>query len=138
MKIQDKEELQYKQNDRESDKEGILAAKLREKLIGIMKNYNLLDYEDDNQKYLGKPDKYDKYSKDKPEQWNNKVGIFNDKKLNRLWNKAEYAGFTVDELDDLKKEFNHYQEKVELYYSALDEKIKNRYDSKWFYSFYAN
>lgn len=129
MKIQDKEEMQYKQLDKETDKDGTLAAKLREKLIGLMRNYNLLEYEDDNNKY-SKPGKYDKYSKDKHDNYDNKVGLFKDKKLNRLWSKAEYAGFTADELDELKKEFNHYQEKVEIYYSTLDEKIKNRYDSK--------
>lgn len=129
MKIQDKEELQYKQNNKGNDKDGTIAAKLREKLSGIMKNYNLLELEDNNNKY-GKPAKYDKYIKDKHENHKNKVGIFNDKRLNRLWNKAEYAGFTAEELEELKKEFSHYQDKVDNYYNALDEKIKNRYDSK--------
>lgn len=132
MKIQDKEELQYKQNNKGNDKDGTIAAKLREKLSGIMKNYNLLELEDDSHKY-GKPVKHDKYIKDKYENHNNKVGLFNDKRLNRLWNKAEYAGFTAEELEDLKKEFSHYQDKVDNYYNALDEKIKNRYESKAFH-----
>lgn len=130
MKIQDKEELQYKQNNKGNDKDGM--AKLREKLSGIMKNYNLLELEDDNNKYA-KPVKHDKYVKDKHDKHNNKVGIFNDKRLNRLWNKAEYAGFTAEELEELKKEFNLYQDKVDNYYNALDEKIKDRYDSKSFF-----
>lgn len=134
MKTQDKEEIQYKQNDRESDKEGTGAAKLREKLIGIMKAYNLLDYSDHDSKYE-KPGKYDKYSKDRGD-YANKVGTFKDKKLNKLWNKAELAGFTADELSELKKEFAHYDEKVEMYYKLLDnldEQIKKRYESKSFY-----
>lgn len=130
MKIQDKEELQYKQTKREEDADGSAAAKIREKLITIMKAYDLLDYSDHaNNKYV-KPAKYDKYSKDHI----NKVATFKDKKLNKLWNKAEMAGFTADELTTLKKEFSHYEEKVDLYYKLLDDldqKIKNRYESKW-------
>lgn len=135
MKIQDKEELQYKQNNKGNDKDGTIAAKLREKLSGIMKNYNLLEMEDDNNKY-GKPEKYDKYIKDKHENHKNKVGIFNDKRLNQLWNKAEYAGFTAEELEELRKEFSNYQDKVDNYYNALDEKIQNRYHSKTFFEFF--
>lgn len=136
MKIQDKEEMQYKQNARESDKDGSMAAKLREKLIGIVKTYNLLDYSDHDNKYE-KPGKYDKYSKDRGEHYANKVATFKDKKLNKLWNKAEMAGFTADELVTLKKEFAHYEEKVDLYYKLLDDldqKIKNRYESKFRFS----
>lgn len=132
MKTQDKEEIQYKQNDRANDNEGTGAAKLREKLIGIMKAYNLLDYSDHDSKYE-KPGKYDKYSKDRGDQYANKIGTFKDKKLNKLWNKAEMAGFTADELSELKKEFAHYDEKVEMYYKLLDnldEQIKKRYESK--------
>lgn len=134
MKIQDKEEIQYKQNARETDDDGTMAAKLREKLIGMMKAYNLLDYSDHDNKY-SKPGKHDKYSKERNEFHANKVPTFKDKKLNKLWNKAEMAGFTADELINLKKEFAHYEEKVDLYYKLLDDldqKIKNRYESKHF------
>lgn len=133
MKTQDKEEIQYKQNTKETDQDGSLAAKLRDKLIGIMKAYNLLDYSDHDKN--GKPGKYDKYSKDRNDMYANKVATFKDKKLNKLWNKAEMAGFTADELTNLKKEFAHYEEKVDLYYKLyddLDQKIKNRYESKRF------
>lgn len=132
MKIQDKEELQYKQNARETDSDGSMATKLREKMIGIMKAYNLLDSSDHDNKY-SKSDKHDKYSKDRGDYHLNKVATFKDKKLNKLWNKAEMAGFTADELASLKTEFAHYEEKVDLYYKLLDDldqKIKNRYESK--------
>lgn len=135
MKILDKEEIQYKQNDRQSDSDGLIAAQLREKLIGIMRSYNLLDHDNDRNKY-GKPEKYEKYGKEKKsDYYNNKVGTFKDKKLNRLWDKAEIAGFTPDELDSLKKEFTHYEEKLEVYYKIfddLDEKIKDRSLSKFY------
>lgn len=131
MKTQDKEEIQYKQNDREQDKDGTVAAKLRDKLVGIMRMYNLLDYSEHDKHE--KPGKYDKYSKDRGEYYANKVGTFKDKKLNKLWNKAEMAGFTGEELGELKKEFAHYDQKVEMYYKLiddLDETIKKRYESK--------
>lgn len=136
MKTQDKEELQYKQTDRENDQDGMIAARLREKLIAIMKSYNLLDIDGEQQNKYGKPEKFDKYSKDKADYHNNKVGTFKDKKLNRLWDKAEMAGFTPDELVDLKKEFAHYEEKLEIYYKLyddLDQKIKDRSRSKFFF-----
>lgn len=130
MKMQDKEEIQYKQNNRDGDKDGSDAAKLRGKLIGIMKAYNLLDYSDHDKNE--KPGKHDKYSKARGDYYANKIGTFKDKKLNKLWNKAELAGFTADELGELKKEFSHYDEKVEMYYKLLDnldETIKKRYES---------
>lgn len=57
--------------------------------------------------------------------------LFKDKKLNNLWEKAEVAGFTADELNELKEEFNHHQDKVDVYYSLLDgldrtNQIKNQ------------
>lgn len=131
MKTQDKAEIQYKQNDRESDQDGTVAAQLRDKLVGIMRSYNLLDYSEHDKHE--KPGKYDKYSKDRAEYYANKVSTFKDKKLNKLWNKAEMAGFTADELTELKKEFSHYDQKVEMYYKLLDdldETIKKRYESK--------
>lgn len=46
--------------------------------------------------------------------------LFKDKKLNRLWEKAEVAGFTPEEMTLLKDEFLHHQEKLDLYYNLLD------------------
>lgn len=45
--------------------------------------------------------------------------LFKDKKLNKLWQKAETAGFTQEELLALKEEFNHHQDKIDQYYSLL-------------------
>lgn len=51
--------------------------------------------------------------------------MFKDKKLNSLWEKAEVAGFNRDELEKLKEEFHHHQDKVDVYYSLLDDLGKN-------------
>jgi len=37
-----------------------------------------------------------------------------------LWEKAEISGFTADELKSLKQEFDHHQDKVDVYYSLLE------------------
>lgn len=42
-----------------------------------------------------------------------------DKKLNKLWQKAEMAGFTAEELSALKEEFSHHQDKVDQYFQLL-------------------
>lgn len=47
--------------------------------------------------------------------------LFKDKKLAKLWAKAELAGFTGEELKALKEEFNHHQDKIDEYYSILGD-----------------
>lgn len=47
--------------------------------------------------------------------------LFKDKKLSKLWSKAEAAGFTTIELDALREEFNHHQDKIDQYYSILHD-----------------
>lgn len=131
MKIQDKEELQYKQNHVEADIEGIMAAKLRSKLIDIMKSYDLLEFAQ-NVESNKKPNGEHKKSKpEKSDNYKNK-SLFKDNKLNKLWEQAEAAGLSLNEMDTLKQEFAHYQEKVDMYYSLLDSmdgSAKNRYES---------
>lgn len=73
------------------------------------------------------------------ESYTNK-SMFKDKKLNFLWEKAEVAGFTADELKYLKNEFNHHQDKVDVYYSLLNGievrgGIQDK-ESKFFLSYY--
>lgn len=46
--------------------------------------------------------------------------MFKDKKLNKLWEKAELAGFTPEELRTLKEEFEHHQDKIDVYYNLLE------------------
>ncbi|XP_055586555.1 alpha-2-macroglobulin receptor-associated protein [Uranotaenia lowii] len=121
LKIQDKEEIAWKQlNSQHKDKEGLKEADLRKKLIGIMSTYDLLEHFDDtldpekvkhHKAYSGKVDSG---------SYKNK-SLFKDKKLNRLWEKAESSGFTKEEMDALKEEFEHHQEKIDVYYNLLEQ-----------------
>jgi len=47
--------------------------------------------------------------------------LFKDKKLSKLWEKAERSGFTAEELRALKEEFNHHQDKIDQYFSLLKD-----------------
>ncbi len=40
--------------------------------------------------------------------------------MNKLWEKAEKSGFDQKELKTLKEEFEHYQDKIDEYYSLLE------------------
>ncbi|XP_055906877.1 alpha-2-macroglobulin receptor-associated protein-like [Eupeodes corollae] len=117
LKIQDKEEIGWKQlNSQHKDKEGLKAAELRQKLIGIMSSYDLLEHFEETQDATKtKPYKKFHYSED----YINK-SLFKDKKLNKLWEKAELSGFSPEELKTLKEEFLHHQDKVDMYYSLLE------------------
>lgn len=131
LKIHDKEELAWKQlASQHKDKDGLKEADLRKKLIVIMTAYGLLEHFDDTQdpemykqqkSYSGPVDNYKNKS------------LFKDKKLNKLWEKAEVSGFTPDELNALKEEFTHHQDKVDMYYSLLeniDTAKKDTHESK--------
>jgi len=131
LKLHDKEELTWKKLKAEGkDKDGLIEAKLRSKLVGIMSTYDLLEHF---------PDVTDP-SKHKPhEPLSGKVAdkshmnrsLFKDKKLNKLWEKAEASGFTAEELKVLKEEFTHHQEKVDHYYSLLKDVEKGDQDNHW-------
>ncbi|XP_055683046.1 alpha-2-macroglobulin receptor-associated protein [Lutzomyia longipalpis] len=124
LKIQDKEELAWKQlSGQNKDKDGLKEAELRKKLIGIMSTYGLLEHFDETQN----PEKTKEYTAyhGTVDSYKNK-SLFKDKKLNRLWEKAEVAGFTPEELKALKEEFMHHQEKVDLYYELLDDVTVNQ------------
>lgn len=49
--------------------------------------------------------------------------------MNKLWEKAEVAGFTPEEMDTLKEEFHHHQSKIDMYYELL-EKLDEGDDGK--------
>lgn len=120
LKIQDKEELAWKQlNAQHQDKDGLKEAALRKKLIGIMSTYDLLEHFDETQDpELLKHHKA--FSGPVDEKFRNK-SLFKDKKLNKLWEKAEVSGFSPQELAALKEEFEHHQQKVDMYYELLDK-----------------
>lgn len=119
LKIHDKEEITWKRLKSEGgDKEGLKEAELREKLIGIMSTYGLLEHFQD----VTDPQKLKAHKplNDPSVNYLNK-SLFKDKRLNQLWEKAERAGFTAEELKALHEEFNHHQEKVDQFYSLLGE-----------------
>ena len=132
LKMHDKEELNWKQMHAENDKDGLKEASLRKKLLLILNNYgltNVVDEKEENDPKKGKNGE----QRDKSKNQKNK-GLFKDKKLNSLWEKAESAGFTPEELQQLKKEFTHYQDKVDLYYNlvdTMDEQSKNDFESEF-------
>ena len=99
LKLQDKEEIALKKLKSEiGDKDGLREAQVRKKFNGIMNTYGLV--------------REDKSQNEEPLNQR----IFKDKKLDRLWDKAQAAGLEDDELMLLKKEFQHHQEKVDEYH----------------------
>jgi hypothetical protein len=128
LKLHDKEEITWKHLKAEGkDKDGLKEAELRKKLLNIMGNYNLLDQADD----LHDPAKYRPHKplNEASDKYFNK-SLFKDKKLNKLWEKAETAGFTPEELAALKEEFHHHQDKVDQYYSLLHDVKGNEQDDQ--------
>ena len=100
LKLQDKEELALKKLKSDmGDKDGLREAQVRKKFNGIMNTYGLVRESSSNK-----------------EDEENSHRIFKDKKLDRLWEKAQQAGLEDDELMLLKKEFQHHQDKVDDYH----------------------
>ncbi|CAK9795351.1 Alpha-2-macroglobulin receptor-associated protein [Anthophora quadrimaculata] len=118
LKIHDKEEIAYKHFKAEGkDPNGEGEARLRKKLIGIMSTYGLLEHFDDteNPELLKKHKALNDGDNYVPKN------VFKDQKLNKLWAKAVLAGFTDEELQALKEEFQHHQDKLDEYTSILKD-----------------
>lgn len=116
LKIHDSEEVSLKHlKTTAGDKDGLKEAEIRKKLIGIMSTYDLLSHFED----------MDDVKKHKDYDINPHVDydriVFKDKKLNKLWIKAEKAGFNKIELQVLKEEFSHHQDKVDQYNTLVKE-----------------
>ncbi|XP_012163544.1 alpha-2-macroglobulin receptor-associated protein [Bombus terrestris] len=118
LKIHDKEEIAYKHFKSEGkDPNGEEEARLRKKLIGIMSTYGLLEYFEDTEN----PELLKRHKA--LNDGNNYISrdVFKDSRLNKLWAKAELAGFTHEELQTLKEEFQHHQDKVDEYMNLLKD-----------------
>lgn len=135
LKVHDKEELAFKHIRSEKPKnydDGLKEAELRKKLIGIMSTYGLLeviDIEDVHNPELNKHHK-PMEGKVKTDNYKNK-SLFKDKKLNKLWERAEVSGtFSTEEMDALKEEFQHHEEKVDFYFNLLEnlDNVKTKKD----------
>lgn len=95
------------------DKDGLFEASVRKKLLSIISKYSLDRYFD----HLGATETTDgdfttKSSKDLP--------MFRDSKLDKLWKKAEKAGFDQEQLMILHEEFQHQQDKLDDHYETLN------------------
>jgi len=114
LKVQDKDELTLKKLRGEgADKDGSKEAEVRKKFNSIMLSFGL----------GGTPEKADTVQA-------SPKALFKDKKLQRLWEKAEQAGLSSEELVALQDEFKHHQGKIDEY-NALLELAGDR-DSKRF------
>jgi hypothetical protein len=105
LKVQDKEELTLKKLKSEGgDKAGHKETEVRHRFGQIMEQYGI--------------------SNIKPSPEDNKIvnskHLFKDKKLQKLWEKAEKSGMTPSELLALQEEFQHHQEKVDEYQRMLE------------------
>ncbi|KAF5289500.1 hypothetical protein FQA39_LY15055 [Lamprigera yunnana] len=126
LKLQDKEEVTWKKLKSEGrDKEGLKESELRKKLLHILELYGLLEHFED---MIPKKRSEHKMFNEVGDEHINK-SLFKDKKLNKLWAKAEAAGFSYEELKTLREEFNHHQDKIDEYYSVLTE-VKEESDSQ--------
>lgn len=104
LKVHDKHELTLKKLKGEGgDKDGSKEDEVRKKFMNIMNSYGL----------GGPSDTSD------TEQQKSKA-IFKDKKLARLWEKAEKSGLNNEELIALQEEFQHHAAKIAEYNSLLE------------------
>ncbi|XP_033734079.1 alpha-2-macroglobulin receptor-associated protein-like [Pecten maximus] len=110
LTIQDKVERELKKLKAEDrDKDGMKDAEVRQRLLDIMNRYGL-------QEVISVPPS-PVFSNEIPQE-------FHDKKLQKMWKKAELSGFTDEELKQLKEEFWHQQNKLDEFNSLKEEGFK--------------
>lgn len=116
------------------DKEGLFEASVRKKLLTILSKYKLERYYDDIHPPIDNEQNSKKEnlhrakieSNNTPHQFK---GTFRDKKLDKLWKKAELSGFTQEELMALHEEFQHQQDKLDEHYDMMNS-IEEELDAK--------
>ncbi|XP_036372988.1 alpha-2-macroglobulin receptor-associated protein [Megalops cyprinoides] len=112
LKIQEKDELQWKKLKAEGlDENGEKEAKLRRNFNVILAKYGMDGKKDT--RGLDTNNLKDHESKD--------GDIFDDPRLDKLWNKAKNSGkFSEEELLSLRREFQHHKEKIQEYNIVMD------------------
>jgi len=80
----------------------------------ILNTYTLVEHFEEGQK----SDKEPHHHRNSDNHINK--SLFKDKKLNKLWEKAEKSGFNEQELKTLKEEFAHHQDKLDQYYMLME------------------
>ncbi|GAU97552.1 hypothetical protein RvY_08827 [Ramazzottius varieornatus] len=112
----DKEEITLKRVRHDGgDKNGDIAASLRDKLHALLERYDLLTPLHDPVETKSK-----KTSRDPSPSFTPPPAVFSDKKLNKLWAKAQKAGFSEADLRTLHTEFEHHQQKLDEYRNIYD------------------
>ncbi|MCJ8730288.1 hypothetical protein PDJAM_G00182580 [Pangasius djambal] len=112
LKIQEKDELQWKKLKAEGlDEDGEREAKLRRNFNIILAKYGM-DGKKDNRAL----------DSNNLKEHEAKLGeMFDDPRLDKLWNKAKTSGkFSEEELQSLRKEFEHHKDKIHEYNIVMD------------------
>jgi len=104
LKVQDKEELTLKKLKAEGgDKDGLRETDVRTRFSLILSTYGMGGSNPQPQQPISLTDQ-----------------IFKDKKLQRLWEKAEKSGLTSTELLELQQQFQHHQQKVDEFQQLME------------------
>jgi hypothetical protein len=123
LKVQDKDEITLKKMKADGqDKDGLKEAQLRRSLSQIIDKYGLNEYFKTSEYLDNKSSQFS--SNSYSDQYLQKQ-IFRDKKLDKLWKKAEKSGLNDEQLKILKEEFKHHELKIEQYYQLIDDINKN-------------
>ncbi|KAJ8411073.1 hypothetical protein AAFF_G00181080 [Aldrovandia affinis] len=112
LKIQEKDELQWKKLKAEGlDETGEKEAKLRRNFNVILAKYGM----------DGKKDTRGLESNNLKDHEIKEGDMFDDPRLDKLWNKAKTSGkFSEEELLSLRREFQHHKEKIQEYNIVMD------------------
>ena len=119
LKVQDKDEITLKKIKADGqDKDGLKEAQIRKQLIAILNKYGLNDFykTSDDLEHNWSETSADKYSDNYIQKQ-----IFKDKKLDKLWKKAQNSGLNDEELKILKEEFRHHELKIEEYDQLIND-----------------
>lgn len=117
----------------DQDKDGIYEATVRRSLLSLLKRYSLEHLFEDIHPAFDKSSENSEFEKSKPihDTHDLKHGTlmrtFRDKRLDKLWRKAEKSDLSEDQLMILYEEFQHQQDKLEEHYATmndLEEKIE--------------
>lgn len=107
------------------DKEGLFEASVRKRLLTILSKYSLERYFDDihppvNNEHKSKKENLHRAKIESDGTRYQTKEAFRDKKLDKLWKKAELSGFTQEELMVLHEEFQHQQDKISEHYEMMN------------------
>lgn len=135
LKEQDKDEIKVKKIKAEGQDKGTKASEVRRRFALLLSRYNLQNVftSQDDDEDSGKDNQVVGGLKDAG-VWDKQ--IFKDKKLDRLWQKAQQQYFDDDEMTLLKEEFRKYESRLSDYDSqvervALEEqKIRDKLEKR--------